>query len=176
MKKIVLAILVMAWFVTGCSTFPKDDISVESEANPKVNFSGYKTYAWLAAIGIVEDADGVWEPPKFDADGEIQFRVNEALRNKGMTEVSDNPDIFVAYALGVDMDALELKADPKTQLKSLENVPQTGLVVMLVDAESGFVTWVSVATGEMKNLEPEIQKKRLEYVVNTMFKDLPKGN
>lgn len=84
MKKLILAILVVTWFVTGCSTFPKDDITVESEANPKVNFSAYKTYAWLAAIGIVEDADGVWETPKFDADGEIQLRINDALRSKGM--------------------------------------------------------------------------------------------
>ena len=174
MKKIVLAILVMAWFVTGCSTFPKDDITVESEANPKVNFSGYKTYAWLAAIGIVEDADGVWEPPKFDADSEIQFLINEALRNRGMSEVSNDPDIYVAYALGVDMDTLEIKTDPETKLESLENVPQAGLVVMMLDADTGFVNWVSVATGEMKNLEPEIQKKRLGYVVNTMFKGLPK--
>ena len=174
MKKIVLAILVMAWFVTGCSTFPKDDITVESEANPKVNFSGYKTYAWLAAIGIVEDADGVWEPPKFDADSEIQFLINEALRNRGMSEVNKDPDIYVAYALGVDMDTLEIKTDPETKLESLENVPQAGLVVMMLDADTGFVNWVSVATGEMKNLEPEIQKKRLGYVVNTMFKGLPK--
>ncbi len=174
MKKIVLAILVMAWFVTGCSTFPKDDIKVESETDPKANLSGYKTYAWLAAVGIVEDAEGIWEPPKFDADGEIQFRVNEALRNKGMTEVTNNPDIYVAYAVGVDMDALDLKTDPKTKLETLDNVPQTGLVVMLVDAETGFVTWVSTATAEMKNLDSETQKKRLEYVVNTMFKDFPK--
>ena len=174
MKKIVLAILVMAWFVTGCSTFPKDDITVESEANPKVNVSGYKPYAWLAAIGIVEDADGVWEPPKFDADSEIQFLINEALRNRGMSEVSNDPDIYVAYALGVDMDTLEIKTDPETKLESLENVPQAGLVVMMLDADTGFVNWVSVATGEMKNLEPEIQKKRLGYVVNTMFKGLPK--
>ena len=72
------------------------------------------------------------------------------------------------------MDALELKTDPETKLSSLENVPQTGLVVMLVDAETSFVTWISVATTEMKNLDQETQKKRLEYVVNTMFKDLPK--
>jgi len=174
MKKIILAIMVMAWMVTGCSTFPKDDIKVESEVDPKANISGYKTYTWLAAVGILEDADGVWEPPKFDADAEIEFRINEALRNHGMTQSSNDPDLYVAYALGVDMDALDLKTDPETKLKSLENIPKTGLIVMLIDAETGFVNWVSVATGEMKNLDQETQKKRLEYVVNTMFKDLPK--
>jgi hypothetical protein len=174
MKKIIISILVMAWFVTGCTTFPKDDIKVESEADPKVNFSGYKTYAFLASIGIVEDAEGHWEPPKFDADAEIEYLINEAMRNRGMTQVNANPDLFVAYALGVDMDALKLKANPETKLETLENVPGAALVVILIDPETGFVTWISAATGEMKNLEPEIQKKRLGYAVNTMFKDLPK--
>jgi hypothetical protein len=173
MKKI-LAIMVLALFVTGCSTFPKDDIKVESEVDPKANISGYKSYAWLAAVGILEDAEGLWEPPKFDADAEIEYRINEALRKHGMSQTNNDPDLYVAYALGVDMDALELKIDPETKLSSLENVPQTGLVVMLIDSETGFVTWVSTATGELKNLDQETMKKRLEYVVNTMFKDLPK--
>jgi len=174
MKKIILAIMVVAWVVTGCSTFPKDDIQVESEVSPKANMSGYKTYTWLAAVGILEDSDGYWEPPKFDADAEIEFRINEALRKRGMTESSSDPDIYIAYALGVNMDALELKTDPESKLESLENVPKAGLVVMMIDAETGFVNWVSVATGEMKNADQETQKKRLEYTINTMFKDLPK--
>ena len=174
MKKLIIAIFVMAWMLTGCSTFPKDDIQVESETNPKANLSGYKTYTWLAAVGILEDAEGHWEPPKFDADAEIEFRINEALRKRGMTESSIDPDMYVAYALGVNMDALGIKVDPDTKLERMENVPKTGLVVLLMDAETGFVSWVSVATGEMKNLDPEIQKKRLEYTINTMFKDLPK--
>ena len=174
MKKIILAIMVMAWMVTGCTTFPKDDIKVESEVAPKANIGGYKTYTWLAAVGILEDAEGHWEPPKFDADAELEFRINEAMRNHGISQSSVDPDLYVAYALGVDMDALDIKTDPKTKLETLENVPKTALIVMLMDAETGFVTWVSVATGEMKNLDQETQKKRLEYTVNTMFKDLPK--
>ncbi len=174
MKKIILAIMVMAWMVTGCSTFPKDDIKVESEVAPKANISGYKTYDWLAAVGILEDAEGHWEPPKFDADAEIEFRINEALRKHGMSQSSIDPDLYVAYALGVDMDALELKTDPETKLESLENVPQAGLVVVLVDPDTGFVTWIGIATGELKNLDSETAKKRLGYVVDTMFKDLPK--
>lgn len=170
-KKIILAIVVMAWMVTGCSTFPKDDIKVESETNPKVNLSGYKTYAWLTAVGIVEDAEGHWEPPKFDADAEIEFLLNEALRKKGLTQASANPDLYVAYAVGVDMDALKLETDPDTKIKTLENVPGSALIVTLVDVETGYVSWISAATGEFKNLDPETAKKRLGYVIDTMFKD-----
>jgi hypothetical protein len=174
MKKIILAMMVMAWFVTGCSSFPKEDIKVESEVDPKANLAGYKSYAWLASVGILVDSEGHWEPPKFDADAEIEFRINEALRKRGINQVNSEPDLYAVYALGVDMDALKVKTDPETRLNSLENIPQTGLVVMLIDAETGFVTWVSIATGELKNLDPETAKKRLEYAVNEMFRDFPK--
>jgi hypothetical protein len=174
MKKLVLAFMVMAWFVSGCASFPKDDIKVDSEADPKANLSGYKTYAWLATVGIVEDAEGAWEPQKFDADAELEYLINANLRDKGLTQVNADPDLFVAYALGVNMDALKVKTDPDTKLDSLKNVPQAALVVVLIDPETGFATWMGVATGEVKNAEPEIAKQRLGYAVNTMFKGFKK--
>ncbi len=72
------------------------------------------------------------------------------------------------------MEALKLKQNPETKLTSLGNVPQVGLVVVLIDSETGFVTWVGIATGEIKNLDSETVKKRLEYAVNAMFNELPK--
>ncbi|WP_455203831.1 DUF4136 domain-containing protein [Kaarinaea lacus] len=174
MKKNILAVLVMVGFIAGCASFPKDDIQVETEADPKVNFSGYKTYAWLGSIGIVKDPEGLWEPPQFDADAEIVFLIDSALRKRGITEVSENPDMLVAYAIGVEMDALKLKHNPETKITSLENVPQTGLIVVLIDPETEFATWVGIATGEIKNLDADTAKKRLKYVVDSMFKGMPK--
>ena len=174
MKKLILTFIVVAWFLTGCASFPKDDIKVDSESDPKANLSGYKTYAWLATVGIVEDAEGAWEPPQFDADAELEYLINANLRDNGLTQVGANPDLFVAYALGVNMDALKVKTDPETKLDSLKNVPQAALVVVLIDSETGFATWMGVATGEVKNAEPEIAKRRIAHAVNTMFKNFPR--
>ena len=174
MKKSILSVLVLIGLISGCVTVPTDDIKVETEADSKVNFSGYKTYAWVGSVGIISDEQGHWEPPAFDADAEIAFLIDGALRKRGMAEVSSQPDMLVAYAMGVDMDALKVKQNPETKLSSLENVPKTGLVVVLVDPETGFVTWIGIATGELKNLDSETAKKRLEYVINTMFKGIPK--
>ena len=174
MKKSFLSAIVLVTFIAGCSTFPKDDIQIQSEADPKVNFSGYKTYAWLGAVGIVKDPQGQWEPPQFDADAEITFQINNALQKRGMTEDDANPDMLVAYALGIDMEALQAKYDPETDFETLENVPQAGLIVLLIDPETEFVTWVSIAIAEYKNLEPEVAKLRIKYAVNKMFKGLPK--
>ena len=174
MKNIILSVLVMIGLLAGCAIVPTDDIKIETEADAKVDFSGYKTYAWLGAVGIVYDPQGHWEPPALDADAEIVFLVNKVLRDGGMTEVMSEPDMLVAYALGVDMEALKLKINPETKLTSLGNVPQAGLVVVLIDSETGFVTWVGIATGEIKNLDSETAKKRLEYAINTMFNEFPK--
>ena len=174
MKNIILIIMVLAGLMTGCATVPTDDIKVVTEADSKINFSGYKTYAWLGSVGIVNDPQGHWEPPKFDADAQIVLLINDALRKRGMSEDNDKADMLVAYALGVDMAALKIKQDPESKLTSLENVPQAGFIVVLIDPQTGFATWAGIATAEIKNLDPENAKKRLEYVVNTMFKALPK--
>ena len=175
MKKIALLVYLVAMYLVGCSSVPVDDIKVESEADPKVNFSGYKTYAWLGAAGILNDPQGQWEPPKFDADAEITFLIDQALRKRGITEVNENPDMLVAYALGVDMAALKLKQDPETEMHTLEQVPQGGLIVVLIDPETEFATWVSIATAELKGVEPDIAKQRLKYAVSKMFAGLPKN-
>lgn len=174
MKNIFLPILAIAVFMAGCAAYPTDDIKVDTAADAKANFSGYNSYAWLGSAGIVNDPNGQWEPPRFDADAEIHFQINAALRKRGMTEVSSNPDMLVAYALGADMAALQLKTDPKTTISTLENVPQAGLVVALIDAQSGFVIWAGVATGDIKYLSAETAKRRLDYAVRAMFNKLPK--
>jgi hypothetical protein len=175
MKNIILSlVVVLSGLIVGCATFPKDDIEVDTEANPKINFSGYKSYQWLATANVLNDPDGEWNPPDFDADAEIQYLINGLLRKRGMSEVSMDPDMFVAYAAGVDMDAIEAKLDKKTNMTTLENVPSGALVVMLIDAQTATTAWVGVATGNVKNEKPAVAKKRLEYAIKTMFDNMPK--
>ena len=175
MKKIILTIMVMAWFVTGCAQVPTKDINIAAEADPKANFSGYKTYAWLGSAEILHDEFGQWEPTPFDADAEIKYLLDRELRGRGMMENSSDPDLFVAFIAGVDMDALDLKTNPDTKIETLENVPQGGMAVILIDADSGFVIWVGVATGDVQqNANADTAKARLDYIVKHMIKKLPK--
>jgi hypothetical protein len=161
--------------LAGCATVPTKDIQIDAQADPKANFSGYKTYAWLGAAAIINDPYGQWEPPAFDADAEIKFLIDRELRKRGMSETTSDPDLVIAYAAGIDMDVLELKVDPATQMELVENVPQGGLAVLLLDSQSGFVIWVGVATAEIQERpDTKAAKARLEYVVTRLFKKLPK--
>jgi len=157
----------------GCAS-PFKDIRVVTQANPKVNFGGYRSYAWTLAAAVVRDPDREWAPPNLDIAGEIKFLVNRELRARGMTEVSDSPDVLVMYGVGVDMKALNIVDDPKDDSVQFEQVPKGGVVVIFADPESLSVMWVGSAVADlMEEPTAELAKKRLEYAVKKMLKKLP---
>ena len=176
MRRKTLLSLLGAVVLAGCmSTSPTKDIQIDSAADPKANFSGYKTYDWLGSATIINDPEGQWEPPGFDADSEIIFLINRELRARGMSETTSSPDLIVTFAAGVDMEAMELQVEPKTKIESLVKAPTGGLVIALVDAETGFIIWTGLAMGDVLET-PDIatSKARLDYAVKALFKQLPK--
>lgn len=167
--------LIMIMLVAGCTSVPTKDINIDVQADSKANLSGYKSYTWLGSAAIINDPSGQWEPPGFDADAEIVYLLDRELRARGKSESSTAPDMIVAFAAGVDMAALDLKMDPETKIDKLENVPQGGLVVILVDSSTGFVVWVGIATAEIQdNIDAATVKARLDYAVTQMMRQLPK--
>ena len=178
MRKTVLMVFSL-WallvVLAGCASVTKD-IKVDTEVDPKANLSGYKTYAWLGSAQVVVDTIGKWEPPGFDADAELKWLIDRELRARNIHPVDRDPDMLVAFAAGVDMDALELKVDPDTKQQMLDNVPKGALAVVLIDAATGKPLWVGVATGDIQETPTdEIVRKRLDYAVKEMFERLPLG-
>ncbi len=174
-RKCVLLFATIAMLLSSCASNLTKDIKVEAQADPKANFSGYKTFTWLGSAAIVNDHYGQWEPPAFDADAEIKYLIDRELRKYDMSQNSADPDLIVAFAAGINMDALELQVDPETKINTLENVPRGGLVIALVDSESGFVIWVGVATADvLERPDAKTVKARLDYAVTQLLRKLPK--
>ena len=160
----------------ACTTSPTKDITVSATADPKAQFSGFKTYAWLAAAQILFDPDGQWEPKDVDIDMEVQRIINIELRKRGKVEDTSNPDMLVAYAAGVDMTTLGLTENPETKEKLLENIPKAALIVALIDADTGYVIWLGEAVGEVQQQADEATvRTRIQYAVSEMFRQLPKN-
>lgn len=175
MKRLALAaILILSAAAFGCASFPKDDIQIEAEPDPKVNYSAYKTYSWVGSAQVLDDPAGIWEPIGFDADAEITFLIEKELRKRGMSPSDENPDVLVAFAVGVDTAATKFKDDPEKKIRILENVPQGALVIVMVDPQTEIVTWAAIAVAELQNQGDEVARKRLNYTVTEMFKKLPK--
>jgi len=173
MKKFIFT-LVTLFLISGCASSVTKDIMVETDSDPKANLSGYTSYAWLGSAAIVFDEKGHWEPPQFDADAEIKFLIDRELRDHGMTEDSVNPDLVVAYAAGIDMDSMDIKADPESGIEALENVPAGALIVIMIDADTGLAIWAGIATADIQESPtPETTKQRLDFAVSEMFSKLP---
>jgi len=171
----LLSLLTVLLLVTGCATSVTKDISVDADADPKTNFSAYNSYAWLGSAAIVYDEAGKWEPPNFDADAEVKFLIDRELRKRGMVEDSVNPDMIVIFAAGIDMDAMQYKVDPQSDIDLLENIPLGALSVVLIDANTEIVIWAGLATAEIQqDPSTEVVKKRLDYAVTQMLKELPR--
>jgi len=161
--------LFMAVSLFGCATATQD-IRVDAETDPRVNLAGYKTYAWLVSAEIINDPDGNWEPPGFDADAELRFLINQELRDQGMQEVTTRPDLLIAFAAGINMEIFEIVMKPDSEMYTLMDAPKGALLVIVIDPATRNPVWVGSAYGDVKtDRTSEEVGKRLSYAVKTMF-------
>lgn len=151
------------------------DISIETEHDPNVTFADYRSYAWLGNAAILNDPEGRWEPPNFDADAEITFLIDREMRARGMVESQVDPDLLVFYGAGIDMESFEIKVDPETDLEQMINLPKGALAIVLIDTQTEHAIWAGMATAEIKqDPDSEVVRKRLAYAVEKMFARLPR--
>ena len=166
----IASIVTATFLASSCATLTQD-ITVEAHADPAIDYSAYKSYAWVGSAQIVFDPVGQWEQPTLDTDEEVKFNINRELRDKGLYEVQSDPDLLVAFAAGVDMTVLELKEDPNTKKEVLTNVPKAALVIALIDADSGYTVWLGFAEGDIQQQQSiENIRSRIDYAVTEIFK------
>ncbi len=174
MKIALKTLLLLTLVILGACSSKYKDIEVDAQADPKISFEGYQSYAWLASSEIVYDPEGQWEPKGLDIDAEVRFVINDNLRKRDMIEVTENPDMLVVFAAGVDMMALGLKENPDTKEEMLTTVPQAGLVVGFIDADTGYLIWRGVAEAEAAgDRDLKETRQRIEYSIRKMFKKIP---
>lgn len=168
--------LVLAFFLilmSGCASVTKD-IMIDAQASTSAKLSSYESYAWLGKGSILRDPEKKWQPPKMNIAGDIKYLIDRELRKRNIFSHVSDPDLAVAFFMGIDMKAMKLKVDPETKKEILENVPKAALVVVLIDTETDYVVWMGKAVGELQdNPKDEIVRERLDYAVSEMFKKMP---
>ncbi len=161
--------------LTACACVT-GDIQVDANIDPKAKLDGYKSYDWLGTGSLLNDPNKVWQPTTVDVAGDIKYLVDRELRKHKIFSTTSKPDLAVAFFMAVDMEAMELKEDPESKDEVLKNVPKAGLVVVLIDVETGYAVWLGVAEGDIQeNPTEEIVRSRLDYAVSKMFKLFPKN-
>ena len=178
MKIITTALLaVCIILLNGCAVFNQKtgDIKVEAQTDPKANMSGYKSYAWLGSARVLNDPNNRWQPPAMDIAGDIKYLIDRELNKQGIYSNNQNPDLAVAFFIGIDMDAQKIVDNPDTKVDVLENVPRGALVVTLINVETGYVVWIGTAEADLtEGAAEELVRERLDYAVSKMFKLMKK--
>jgi len=161
-KNIIIGLMIIGF--TGCVS--TSDIAVASAKSEKVNLDGYKTYEILKGSGMAT------EPiTNLDVDVELQRIITTELGKKGKVPVTVNPDFYVAYLAGADIDAIKVKIDKEGQ-ESLKNVPAAAMILIIIDAKTGIIIGASTAEGEVKDLPLDDRKERLNYTIKKMLNEM----
>lgn len=88
-------LLMLAAAVAGCST-----MEISYDFDPKANFKGLKTYAWL------EQPQKPTGDPRIDGNTILETRIHEAvdtgLAARGFRKVTSDADFLVAYHVSLD--------------------------------------------------------------------------
>jgi hypothetical protein len=159
----------------SCSSTPTSDIRVHSAADAKSNIAAYKAYAWDTNAGLYRDQTGMWAPKDIDAQAEVKFLVDKKLRERGMTEVQQSPELLVLTLIVADVKQLEeIKAKGGEAATHLDPVGKGALLLELVDAKTAKTVWLGAAEGEIRwSNSVEVSKERLAYAVDKLFDQLP---
>lgn len=169
------ALISCAIFAGGCSKAPTSDIKTQAVADESVKFSAYESYAWFAGIGIVRDETGRWDDGDLDITAELKFLIDRTLRDRGLTEASTSPSLFVGFLVAADVNQLEEVKARGAKVASLEGTGESALVIELIDAETGHTVWPGVASADVQTGRTNDEvKARLDYAVTKLFDQLPR--
>lgn len=155
--------LMIAGFTAGC--VKTDDIEVVALKSEKANLHGYKTYQIIDESGFAKDSE---VSNNLDINTELQQIVNAELAKKGKMPVTKNPDFYVAYLAAADMDAIKEKVDKKGQVR-IESAPAAAMLLVLIDADTAEIIYLSSAQGDVKGLPLDEKRKRLNYAIKEML-------
>jgi len=159
-------------FLVACSSL-HDDIQVSTAHDPLADLAAVKTYQWAASATLLVDTTGTWSQQGFDLDAELRHVINSELRLAGLNEVNSGADVSLSMLLLGDREQVDLVRKKKEGTPwDPTIVTEGGLLVELVDNDTGRVVWRGGArsTAERVHSEAEV-KARISHAVHELFED-----
>ena len=158
----------------ACAKPATSDIKTAAAADETIKFSGYQTYGWFAGIGVLKDDSGRWDNGKIDVAAELKFKIDKAMRERGLNE-SSTPQLLIGFLIAANIDQLKEIGDRGGKVSTVEGVGKSALVVELVDASTQHTVWVGAAAGDAQTgRSTDELEARLDYAVTELFKALPR--
>lgn len=172
--KIILRVFVVSLALSfiNCST-----LSVNTDYDKSLTFSGLKTYFWLPAPRKLRDDQRVdWEA----LDSRVTSAVDEVLSAKGFSRLtSGEPDFLVVYNVTLDRKVISTTLD-STHAGSRPpgwasfDYEEGTLILNILEADTRKLMWQGRAHDEVSFVvNPEKRKEQISKAVRLMLEDFP---
>lgn len=174
--------LLMLLMLAACASGPR----ISSEADPRADFSRYRTFAFYAPLAVEKDgySTPTTERMKAAARAQMESRgyayqeegpdlwVNLNAYLERRTDVSQHP--FVDYGYYYSYRARSYVAVPYwNQQTSVHRYTEGTLNVDLIDAQRNALVWEGIAVGRVANLEPANRDVRIDATMAEIFARYP---
>ncbi len=179
-RKLRILLVVTALVLTaGCST-----LSVSYDYDNNVDFTKFKTYAWMAQPAGVPVNALEAQGQSGLLDGRIRESIAVEMADRGFTEDANAPDLLIVHHLG---------AKEKIQVTDwgyrysdyywgyggrqidVHQYTEGMLVIDLVDGETKALVWRGTGTKVVENVQrsPEEVQARIDNVVMKIMESFP---
>lgn len=143
--------------------------TVQTDHNPSVNFSTYKTYAWRA------------KPPSEEADPTGNFRklhrlvlqtADDELKDRGYVLTEDDPDFYLSYSAvaNASMFLNQIVVEGGWRVGRMEAYANGNLIIEFLDGDSGKAIWRGWASD---GVNPKKMDTRVPKFVRKILKKFP---
>ncbi len=158
------------FWALGCSTF-----SVKTDFDPEVEFSRYKTYAWMPQT--MKD-EGQMADLRKELGSWVESEVGWELDARGFTRKTEGkPDFFLTY-YGQLEEVIQANTVSSAGCGSrgcggsaVHRYIKGTLVLDMIDAETNEVVWRGTSVGPID--DPDKRRERVQQRVQAMLKDFP---
>jgi len=174
--KRLIVVLFAASLAASCS--PMFDVSYKHD--PEANFKAYVTYDLMdnAALELTPAARNEFAGRREVMEEELVKALNRNMQELGFKQDTDNPDIMVAYYIGVrnEIFAAQFGFDYNdiSGAAAVQNVQDGAMRVDFVDTQTKQVVWSGEGHGAV-NRDPseEIIRTNINRAVDKLMKQYP---
>jgi hypothetical protein len=177
MKKIAALLLITQLaLLSGCSSF-----NVNHDFDRNADFASYQTYDWIPQPASVTGAAALQRSTLVDE--RIKNAVNNELEAKGMRPEGANPDLLLAYHVGVE-DRIDVTDWGYTYVGrypgwaghdvDVYHYREGTLVLDIIDASSKKLVWRGSAQGTLDvDPTPEQRERKINEAVAEILSGYP---
>lgn len=170
-RKAVLAVLFTGLVLAGCSP-----TYVEYDYDTDADFSAYRTFAWVSQESMSERAPQAIQMSSL-MDSRIKRAVKDGMEAKGLEEASENPDLLLAYYVGVD-NVTEIRRTGygygfEDNVRT-DHFQEGTFILDMIDAKTNQLVWRGIAEGVLEERPtPDKVEKNVRDTVKKLLKKYP---